>query len=101
MNREELLNRLVQLVRILQSLELTGAELMQKDRLVENITILSRVIVLNTLREGTQALEEASGRLTRVSEQLERDKQSVERTTENLTAVVGVLNALAGVVRFI
>ena len=101
MNREQVLEELEQLVDLLQSLDIDGAALMKKDRLVENIALISRMILTNTLKEGTKALTEATERLSDLSERLENDKEDAEQTAENLQAALGVLGALASVIRFV
>ena len=101
MTREEVLNKLEELVNLLQSMDLKGEELLKKDRLVENISQISRIIVNNALKEGTKALENSTKRLISITELLEKDKENVEKTAGNLNKVLGVLGAIASVIRFI
>ena len=101
MTKEHILDMFDKLVTNLQAMELQGDALKDKDKLVKTISLLSRIIVDNELKEGTKALENSSRRLTSITEKLEEDKGDLEKTAGNLKKVFSVLGTVSAVIRFV
>lgn len=101
MDKVTVLRTLEELVATLQQLDIHGDALDAKDRLVNNITKLSNLIMINSLKEGTVALRHAFGRLKTITEKIEREKKKLDKIEKNVKTVSSVLGAIAGVIRFI